>query len=269
MFHASNSRASFDRPTGDLNDVGLHLTRSPDIADMFSMGLDTRDPHLLNPSLPNQGISLSGPRVYPMLVDPGRTLKEFPTDPRDWNNPHEIASMMDNEVLGKYATYPEGYNDPAMKEIRDRLGSGQSFKEAMQGIGHDSAEYTITSPYTQNPEHALILMDPSRAVPEYTRVGQKAAKTRGVMAAEKGATTTPEEVALNLREFTGMGVPESYTDPNQFLSEVWHPSEERLQGQIDQLQRWIANKEIGPEAAPHFKMKIDQIKDYLKQLGYK
>ena len=262
MFHASNSRSSFDRPTGDLNDVGLHLTRSPDIADMFSMGFDPRDPKLLN-----KGISLSGPRVYPMLVDPGRALKEFPADPRNWNDPQEIASMMDQEVLGKWASYPDGYDDPAMKEVRDRLGRGEGFKDALSRTGFDSAEYKITSPYSQNLEDALLLLDPSRAVPEYSQIAQKAAKTRGVLSAEKGTPMTAEEVAMQLRDITGTF--EEPSDPSKFISEVFHPSKERLQGQINRIRSDFKNKKIGPQSTPFYKAKIEEIRKYMKDLGYK
>jgi hypothetical protein len=225
MYHGTNRRVNYGRPgSGFYNDVGLHLTGSPEVADYYALNYDTPDLNLLKAEKLGKipGFSLAGPRTYPMYVDPGKTL-DFPGDAVKWTDPHAIADVVD-EFRG-FGTSPE------LEELYSMLRGGKSIEPALRDLGYDSMRYKHVNPYEWIVEEpALMLTDSSRAVPKYSSIGQEAAKMRGVLAAKPSGGRSAEEIS---GEIGPKGVAGQDLTPDQFISTMWNPTQRQLMDEID------------------------------------
>ena len=177
MFHATNRRLPFDHPTGDISDVGLHLSASPNVTDFYALTQDTKDIPLLEQAQQGvPGITLAGPRTYPLLVDPGNKFTGFPVDAGHWNDPKSVASQAFDQVSDEDL-------DTDMLRILNKMAAGTPVPKAFLDQGFDSVEYPHINFYhpRSDPQNALMLFDPSRAIPEYSYLGGQAKKARGVL----------------------------------------------------------------------------------------
>jgi len=258
LYHGTNRRVNYDRPGGSLYDEGLHLTSSPNIADYYSMNYDTPDINLLlaqdRGKLP-KGMTLAGPRTYPMYADPGRQL-DFPADPLKWNDPVHVADTLE---------YFSSFDNPDLLDIYNRLKEGKPTLDAFKDFGYDSVKYPHWNPYSEDPyDHAVMLMDPSRAVPKFSEVAQEAGKLRGVLSNKDYVSPNAENVPTQL----GPVGTEKLTD-DAFMQEIYHPSVERMQKKLENYQRILKGGMFMDFPPEYYKAKIEQAKNTIKLMRKK
>lgn len=167
MLHGTGTPNAYDRPTGYLNDIGLHLSQSPGIATKYATS------HRFSPT--ERG--LGGPRVYPLLVDPGRVHKGITIDAGPWYEPKPVAGRI-REMMEPDEISPE------LDAIVQHLEKGKPVDEVFQDYGYDSVEFGHGSPFNEDDYSsapATMLFDPRRAIPEFTQLGQTLKKKRGVL----------------------------------------------------------------------------------------
>jgi len=173
MLHGSNRKYPFDRPKGNLADEGLHLTGSPGIADVYAL-----HPYLDKPIQRVKGPA--GPRVYPMLVDPGKPFTGFERDYGPWDDPYRVA-------MRAYEDYQDMEVPREIDYILQQLAFDKPVVKTLRDAGYDSMLYGHDTPYRDRPRYApatgkgLMLFDRRRAVPEFSDIGQQAKKARGVL----------------------------------------------------------------------------------------
>jgi hypothetical protein len=235
-FHGSNSRTPFDRPVGGLRDIGVSMSSSPDAADFHSLG---RYDVLTKGSdyLKEYPIGTPGIRVYPLLADPGRSFK-FPRDTQDWSDPENVYQKTIKDP---------NYNpdQPDMKGVMKDLRRGHSVDESLRDWGYDSIEYPHINPWHVSlrkdfgdtlpfTSKALTVFDPKRVVPEFSEVGQKAVKVRGVLASEP--STKPEATLQDYNDLYGG----DRSTPDEFLEHMFDVNNSRL-GKLETLGEIMGN----------------------------
>jgi hypothetical protein len=177
MYHGTSTPVDYDSPKGSP-EIGLHLADNPDVSAEYAF-------------MPNTGNAVTtratqaGPRIFPMLVDQGNMLPIRTTD-FDWWSPELF------EDAARFAKNPTEAN--RVTKFANSMRPDESVIPAMKRQGIDSLEYLLSSNYSKEPNTALLLRDPSRAVPKFSPTGQSLAKVRGVLAAQP-STITNEEFA--------------------------------------------------------------------------
>lgn len=230
MLHITSSKVPYAQPAAGLRDTGLHLTDNPTL-DTYYGFLPDETPYV-------PGTSMAGPRAYPMLVDPGKTL-QFNADAIDWTNPDKIIQQMRN-AFDQRGVEMNLYD---YSDIIDDLSRGKTFGESVQNKGYQSVEYphfSPTSPY--NPDHSiytgLMLFDPTRAVPEWTEAGQRLAKDRGVIPLAGRDPGVNLETAKMLHGIEEVG-------DEEFIKRVMNPDYKKMAERAEFLESMLrVNKVI-------------------------
>jgi hypothetical protein len=169
-----------------------------------------------------------------MLVDPGKKFLDWPHDPADWTDPRSVASKAEIAASGA------NQKDPEFVSVVEGLKKGGKVPQVFGDRGYNSIEFPhlnpnwkFGDPSTSRHKPSLLLFDESRAVPEFSAIGQRAAKTRGVLAAEPGSSMSADEMADQWTSGGALG-------HQEFLSKMVDPgfqtiTEKRtgLRGQIE------------------------------------
>jgi hypothetical protein len=245
MFHATNRRHPYDQPIGDISDVGLHLSPSPNVTDFYALTQATRDTDMLAAERRGElppGISLAGPRTYPLLVDAGNKFKDFPVDAGHWNNPKDVATQA-------YMMQPDLDSVPDLRKVLDAMGKGAPVATAFKDLGYDSVLYPHHNFWYPrgDQEDALMLWDPSRVIPEYSTLGGKVKQVRGVLDPK-----IQSDAPGDMEEFLG-DINSSTIDPHEAMKTLWDPTPDNLTQEIMSLnwelglanpedKDWVADK---------------------------
>lgn len=175
MYHGTTASDLFDVPTGGRSDVGLHLTRDPNTADQYA-GIDNQ--------MNNGPEGAVGGRVYPVLVDPGRTFKGRGKigDPIDWNDTTAVINAIEDSA-GPYGVHP------SVKGVLADLQSGKRIDDIFKSRGYDSLEYDHYPLPHMEPSHAMMVFnDAGRVIPKFSDEGLAAIKEGRVKKAKKRTT---------------------------------------------------------------------------------
>lgn len=262
VYHGTNRRANFDRPgAGFYDDFGLHLTSTPMVSDFYALNYDTPDLNLLKAAATDKvpKFSLAGPRVYPMYADPGNKI-HFPADAGKWVDPEQVADSIDEQRRYWSKTDWGNYlNDPIYEKIIQDMRGGKPVGTTLTDLGYHSVGYPHYNPIDNTDSgQALMLLDPSRAVPKYSEVGQQAAKVRGVLAPEKIAY--PDITAQDIADVLG---PEGVhaLPPEEFLYELWNPTQRKLMNEIDHMELEYKYGQLPPNKKAALAKNIQKLKD--------
>lgn len=271
-FHGTNSRVPFSRPIGGLRDLGVSMTSSPDVADFHALG---RYDVLSGYGMKGPPQGAPGARVYPLLADPGNVMP-FPRDVQDWSSPRRVLTKTINDP-----NYDESVH--GMSDTMDAMAQGRPLDETLAGLGYQSVEYPHMNPWflksakrkSIDPKdiakvsgRGLTVFDSTRVVPEFSEVGQRAAKTRGVLSAEK--SVRPNATAKDLGKLYGQNATPEETaehlfDPNNSrLGRMEHLSEDlslaKSDGEINDVLAKI--KDLANVTSP------GGLTDHIKNMGY-
>lgn len=196
MLHGTTSKSPYLQPkSSDVYDEGLHLTSSPGVADLYTV----------RPNDTRKTKNAAGPRVYPMLVDPGRVYKGITMDVGPWHYPEVVAARY-RDAMDFHDLPPA---DDELNAFLDKLQWGDKVSDTLKAFGYDSMQYGHGSAYgslNTKPADlppALMLVDPRRAVPEFSDIGQRQAKQRGVLALHpERPPASDEDLAMELSQWT-------------------------------------------------------------------
>jgi hypothetical protein len=208
--------------------------------------------------------------MYPMLVDPGKTFGGIPLDTTYYRDPL-LLNMRLQTTPGFNPDYPD------MDKVMSGLGQREPFNRVLQDLGYDSASFPHVNPYhpsltghaknratgqtelNPDPEknHALLLFDDSRAVPEFSEVGQQIKKARGVLDLAPHYDADPEVASTALGGFGGMA-----GGPEAFMDEAFDAGKVELEDYIvkvqDDLLERINDLKSDPLVGPHEERQFDE-----------
>lgn len=178
MFHGTKSPLKFDELSSGIADpsrgvganppdVGIHVTPDPDVAAMYAGITDTR-------SATPEG--MTGGRVYPVLVNKGKTLKGNARDGTEiydgsgWFDPYSVEESLDPAIRGGV---------PDTKDILADVKSGLPLDEALKRRGYGSMDYLHRD--AMDPEGSFapstMITDKSRIVPKFSSRGLSLSST--------------------------------------------------------------------------------------------
>lgn len=175
MFHGTASRDPFDNLSLQGRDVGIHTTDNPDLASFYANLADDKAPEDALHS-----------RIYPVIVDAGKTLRGDFVDGGNWGEQVSVMHALkdnnaDRPFFGrglndfnelKDAKWAEGVS-PDTKKIFDDIVQGAGLEESMLQRGYDSLEYSHEPAWNwrDQPVTALMTLDPARIIPRFSPQG--------------------------------------------------------------------------------------------------
>ena len=248
MYHGTNEKSAFDTLMANQQDLGISLTTTPQVADDYAF-YPYRESNIEKSKELGQG-NVPGPRVMPVVVDPGNVYRGFPE-----NN---IMSWYDPQAADMIRSSPGFDPDfPHIQTILDRMDAGEPLDKILTDLDYHSFEYKIDNPYRVGPNqergpefgpesgHAMTVIDPKRVVPQYSPEGQNLIKERGMLAAEKPISMSDQEF-YNLRT--------SGDTPDEFITRSYDPIK-YSENKVDKLRAELPTAD--PERQKTIQMWID------------
>lgn len=255
VYHGTNRRVNYNQPgAGFHDDVGLHVTSSPEVSDYYALNWDTPDTNLLSAEHSGKipGLSLAGPRSYPLLMDPGKVM-DFPGDAYKWT-PENINDSVKEALSGGYQEV-----SPEAEELARMVTGGKGVESAIKELGFDTLKYPHVNPHEWiASEDAYLLTDPSRVVPKYSTTGQQAAKVRGILAGDKGFVGDTEDM---LAELGPLGI--ARDSPDEFIKDLWNPTPRQLRDEIKKLDLEIRYGNFPPKTKAGLEKTIEKLRSHV------
>jgi hypothetical protein len=174
-FHGTNSPTDYPSlkiPAEGINQGGIHVTRDPDLASSYS-GIRAAEDF-------DGPAGYTGPpfkpRVYPLAVDPGRTLQV----PEEWGLPNwwdpEWFKMVSQQNPDSPVTAEALFNLSSMMDESGNVG------QHLDKLGYDSLSYMHHHPFAvEGQSPSLLIPDENRILPLWSSEAQEAIKKRGIL----------------------------------------------------------------------------------------